>query len=472
MASDLEKFEQEWRVCRYDILAFCRLINFHPWSQQRDFLLAVQHITLNPDIPLKRVIAKSGQGLGKTAALVVAGAWRHFRSKGTLTLVVAPTERQAKEVFFAELRRIMSRAPQFLQNLCQIDSTQMIFCGQKGWKMLGVMAADPEKAAGWHHKTMTVLMEEISGMKDNIVDAFMGTCSQKYNALIAIGNPTKIQGHLYDAFNLDEELADELWPFRYTLSKLVLSQERPELADPAVIEGLRKQYGEDSDFWRVRVLGEFPHTSGDSVLNRALLDRAAKTPAWEAIRKAADPTIKRISLDFGGHGPNGDENAIYCRSGNAVIDWHVCQDPPYVALEKAWDMQKQLDWKNSEVMYVPDSVGVGQGMLHHLEKEGKQYLPYGSHHSGDPVHFNLESVAWFQAQKKFYEEIVSIPFDRKLIAQLASRTFQHATDSRLKVESKKDYKTRTKQDSPDRGDAFIQLFACDGISQMQNQTIC
>ncbi len=469
----LEEWEKLWSRCRDDILEFCRLMGFEPWSQQRDFLLAAQNLTLGKGDKgkLKRLIAKSGQGLGKTKALVILGLWRHLRSFGTLTVVVAPTERQMKEVFFAELKRTIMQGPPVLKELVSWTATTLVVAGYDQWRMVGVAASNPENAAGWHHETMTILLEEISGMDDNIVDAFLGTASQEDNLIVAIGNPTKLEGHLYDAFNAEKEIADEVWPHRFTLSKLQLSKERPKIAHPNNIEGIRLQFGEESDFWRVRVLGEFPASSGESIMNRLDLDRAASTPQWQAIREAVNPRIRRISIDFGGHGPNGDENAIFARQGNAVVRTYFGQEPTFVALEKAFEIQEELRWRDQTVLYIVDSVGVGQGMLHHLDVAKKRYMPYGSHHSGDMEHANLDSKSWFKAKELLATEICSIPDDKKLISQLASRIFGLAPDNRILVESKKSYKKRTKRKSPDRGDGFVQLFANDDFDLGGQQVI-
>ena len=464
--TDSGRFREAWAVCSESILSFCKLMNFEPWSQQKEILLAVQELTLAPNAKydVRRLIAKSGQGLGKTALLTIVGLWRHLRSPGTLTLVIAPTERQAKTVFFAEMRRTLDRGPEFIRDILELTATTLTVKGNPTWKMMGVCASSPETAAGFHHGTMTILIEEISGIEDIILDAFFGTASQDENLIVGIGNPTQTEGYLYTAFMMPKYKADVIWPFRFTLSKLVLAKERPELAAPGPIEAARAEHGEDSNFWRVRILGEFPNTGGEAIIGRKWLEDAALVPAWMAIQEAPDPTIRTIGVDFSGAGPHGDENAAYFRAGNAIVHKHTSNCEPYEMIEYIFAKQKELDWSDDATMYVPDAVGVGQGMLHFFDKAKKMYLPYGSHYvSSDPEYANLETKAWFRAKEVLTKQVPSVPYDEDLFDQLTARHSMFDTKNRTLVEPKKAYMKRTKRPSPNNADAFVQCFAADDL---------
>ena len=157
---------------------------------------------------------------------------------------------------------------------------------------------------------------EVSGMDDAVLEAFIGTCSGPQDVIAAIGNPTKTEGMLFRAFEGGPKM-EKAWPFRLTLNKLTLSQERPDLASPKTIDTLREEHGEESDFYRVRVLGEFPSQSGQTILSFADIQRAVETPVWQGIKGSTDPHLRRIGFDFAREG--GDSYAVALRLGNAIV---------------------------------------------------------------------------------------------------------------------------------------------------------
>ncbi len=87
-------------------------------------------------------------------------------------------------------------------------------------------------------------------------------------------------------------------------------------------------------------------------------------------------------------------------------------------------------------------------------------VPYGSNlASPRPEYHNVETMAWFQLRDLMAREPVSLPDDPEVFEQLANRMFTYVPATmKYKVESKKEYKDRTKQGSPDKADAIVQLF--------------
>src|SRR5208337_572423 len=79
-----------------------------------------------------------------------------------------------------------------------------------GWHALGYSTTSVERASGQHAKDLLVIVEEASGVKDEIWDALE---SLKYTKLVAIGNPIRAEGRFVDLIRqADADRADNVPP--------------------------------------------------------------------------------------------------------------------------------------------------------------------------------------------------------------------------------------------------------------------
>lgn len=406
-----------------------------------------------------------------TFAMVIAALWRHIRTPETLTIITAPTERQCQVVFFAEMRRILRSAPQWFRGMFTLTASTLRMKGKdnEAWEMRAITASTPEAMQGLHAKDMTVLIEELSGIDDKIVEALKGTVSRPGDMMICISNPTKPEGELYRAYHG----AKKEWPRRMVFDKEKLARETKSNGDPfglvstRTIESLEREYGRDSDFFRVRVLGQFPSQGGTAILPvrqvEAAMGHDGRGPGITNSVKMGGKNIKRIGIDFAGEG--GDVCAVAVRLGNAIVELWSGDVAPHEALEVGYAMQQKYMWSDDDVVYVVDAVGIGQGMLPLLREEGKRLMAFGNNYSSPTLeHADLQTHAFFKLQELLGYGTIYIPDDRELLEQLTTRTYKWEPGGRqrLKVESKKDYKKRGFQ-SPDKGDAVVQCFACDDM---------
>jgi hypothetical protein len=100
------------------------------------------------------------------------------------------------------------------------------------------------------------IVDEASGVSEDIFDVLEGATGTKETKSLTCGNPTRLEGSFFDAFNKQKEFYKG-----FTFSSL-----QSPFAKDRVIERIRKKFGEDSNMWRVRVLGEFPLRDGDSFI--------------------------------------------------------------------------------------------------------------------------------------------------------------------------------------------------------------
>lgn len=103
-----------------------------------------------------------------------------------------------------------------------------------------------------------------------------------------VGNPTRTSGYFYDAFHKNKEL----W------ATFTLNAELSEnVSEETIKKRAKKQYGIDSDAYRVRVLGEFPKgPSSDALFSVELLDEAVER---DGVEDKQGSEARMVLLDLG-----------------------------------------------------------------------------------------------------------------------------------------------------------------------------
>lgn len=421
-----------------DIFMFCRVLGFEPSWQQAQLLGCAQRGDL-------RIAVRSGQGPGKTTASCIVGLWRSLQAVDAMTILTAPTMRQCNEVWLAESRRLLQQADPWLQRFVNITRTKIVIADRPDWGVKTVTATKEENAQGYHQANMTIIFEEASGIPRKIVETFKGTASNPNCMLLMIGNPNTRDCAFFDCFNRDK--------FMWTCLRWNAEESPRHIVDPMRNWLLAKEFGRDSDVYRIRVLGEFPHADPNCVMSDedvyACMDRKLLLPA------AGMSRIHQFGLDFARFG--GDENVCYRRSGNAVVQWvSMSRTDPWSIVKTAFGWQQSAGWRDDDCWYVPDAGGIGQGIMHRFYEEKKQVLEF--HNAGSPVdptrYDNKVTEAYFNLARKVKAMECCLPDDQTLLRQLSARRYYVNKKGLLIIESKDDYMDRG-FDSPDRAEACV-----------------
>lgn len=253
---------------------------------------------------------------------------------------------------------------------------------------------------------------------------------------------------------------------RHRWATLTLNAEESPIVSRENIEHMREVYGEDSDVYRIRVLGEFPHMDPNCVISSEDCERATdKRRFLECMkmhRSNGGGLAKQFGIDLARFG--SDESVIYRRLGNAVMpDWRTFSkvEPGHV-IEHAFKMQSEAMWSDKECWYVPDAGGMGQGVMSKLYDARKQVFEFHTQGaSSKPDYANRMTEAWFHVADLFKKGHIYIPKDNRLIQQLSTRQYHITKKGKLIVESKEEYKKRSTDEegaSPDRADALVMAF--------------
>ncbi len=437
-ASELETY---YRSLRNDIYKFCQAMRFTPTWQQRQLLDAVQ-------AGHRRIAVKSGQGPGKTAVCALVGLWRALRYLDSRVVVTAPTMRQCRDVWLAEARFWLDRADPLLQRLIEVSKSQVRIGRRPDWGVKLMTASKDTNAQGIHNDHLTFIVEEASGVERPFITQIEGTLSQASgdSLLLQIGNPNTRDCAFFDCFNTQRHhWATFTWN----------AEEAPTVSKEHCLE-LEEKYGKDSDIYRVRVLGEFPHSDPNCVMSSEDLEKCVKTDYFELAKIERDNRrIKQFGVDFARFG--GDESVIYRRAGNAILEQQIyCRKDPHDVLDAAFRMQHAAQWSNSDTLWIADAGGMGQGMMSRFYKANKQIFEFhngGTAYDGRQFE-NRITEAFFDLANKVKDRECHLPNDNVLLQQLSTRQFFTTKKGKLVLESKDDYMKRGFE-SPDRADACV-----------------
>jgi len=434
--------EANLRAVRKNIFALCRALNFDPTWQQRELLELVQRGD-------KKIAVKSGQGPGKTTCSGVIGLYQLLRRTNAMGIVTAPTMRQCREVWLAEVKRTLQRADPWLRRLIKTTASEVRVAGHKLWSIKLVTATSPEQSQGFHAEDLFVICEEASGVPRELITQYKGTLSNPGAFFLMIGNPNTRDCVFYDCFNSQRDK----WA---CLTFNAEETPKSRWFDPKRNLELEEEFGRNSDVYRVRVLGEFPHVDPNCVMSSEDLDPCAK-PGRRLIC-VRQSSVKQFGIDFARFG--GDENVIVRRAGNAALDLSFwAHMDPGTCVDQAFRMQEEAGWRNNKCRFVVDASGMGQGVLHRFYNAEKKVFEF---HNGSTAmkprrYANKITEAWFEFAQRCRRGEAYFPNDNILIQQLTARQYSTDRKGRLILESKDQFMKRGHK-SPDRADAIVYAF--------------
>ena len=393
-----------------------------------------------------RVAIRSGHGIGKTAFLSWLILWWVLTRSPSRIACTANTSSQLSDILWAEVAKWHRCMPDGLKELIEVTSAKVELTGQDSFAVARTARREtPEALQGFHSPNMLFLVDEASGVDNIIFEVGEGAMSTEGAKTVMTGNPTRTSGYFYEAFN---KMKDSFFTMK------VSSQDSTQVG-PKFIEDMKAKYGEDSNIYRVRVLGEWPEADDDVVIPLHLLQSAA-----ERDQVAADTTPVVWGLDVARFGT--DKSALCKRKGNVVTE-------PI----KSWRNKDLMEmcgiilneyetttWSDRPVEILIDSIGLGAGVVDRLTELD---LPVRGINVAESASMGerygrLRDELWFLGKEWFEARDCTIPDQEELIDDLSKPRFSFLSNGKLKVEGKDEMKRRG-LNSPDLADAFCLTFA-------------
>ena len=270
---------------------------------------------------------------------------------------------------------------------------------------------------------------------------------------ILAGNPVRTTGLFFDTHNKAEVMA--LWT-RIHISCL----NHPRISDDFIAD-MKARYGEDSNDYRVRVLGEFPLSDADTVIPYELM-------ALALTRDVQPLLVKPVwGVDCAGQG--SDKSALCKRQGNTLLEpvreWKGLDTMELVGRVKMEYDATPSHKRPNEIAV--DAIGLGAGVADRLSELG---LPArGINVSESPAladrYRNLRAEIAFAARDWFERRDCNLAGDAELGAELVDIRYKPTSSGKIQIESKDDMRRRGRH-SPNRADAFFLTFAVDATAAL------
>ncbi len=411
------------------------VLGHEPWGKQLEISRSIRDH--------RNTAIRSNNGSGKTYHMA-REALRFLYAYGPEAVVIntAPTWTQVENQFWRNLRDAYNKARyplggHLLKTKLDIDET---------WFALGIANDEHnmEGFQGWHAKSMLVIFDEASGISPKIYEAALGAMAGGHTVrFVLIGNPTQNSGPFYDAFKDPTFNKIHISAFD-TPNVQAKAQIVPGLVTWDFVEEVRKKFGEDSDVYRVRVLGEFPQRASDTLISIDSIERA-----FGADRELQSQDDDTAGLDVARFGD--DDSALVRRTGNtAKVEWVVNGNN---TMELAGKCAMYLRANKTVRLYI-DVIGVGAGVFDRLrEQPDITDRVFGVNVAGKPRdddYLNIRIESWANVRDWLRDAILE---KHEGFYELAQPKYKIASSGKLQLESKEDMKKRGVK-SPNVGDAL------------------
>lgn len=387
--------------------------------------------------------------MSKTLSAVIVALWWCANYDDGRVIVTAPTNNQIRNIFWRELRGTVHRARIALPRPAQLPALGMQW--PDGREIIGFSTKESERMAGLSGAHMLFIVDEASGVDEDIFEAIEGNRAGGAHILL-MGNPTQPSGTFFDAFHGKTDFYHTL---HISSVEAAATPSRPDgLATPEWCEEKLAEWGPEDPRYHVRVLGNFADSAEASVIPLAILDVAQRrhedmaTPSAQ-LEVGCDPA------KFG-----DDKTALVARRSFKIIDIVVASKLDENAVARLINdfVERHLAPGEQHALVKVDSTGLGQGVLvaiGHLPS--KRFTAHGidaaSQANDLDKYFNKRAELWFGLADWLKQggAVPSLPTD--LEAELLSARYSYDARGRIKVERKEEIKKRLGR-SPDLADAL------------------
>lgn len=390
---------------------------------------------------------RSCNGAGKTFFIPRLALRFLIAFPDSIVINTAPTWRQIENQYWRNFRSAYEHSKYNFGG--KIYKTQYNI--DENWFALGV-AANANNVAnfqGWHSKNVMVIFDEASGIPPIIWEASMGAMSGGANVrFVAIGNPNSNTGPFADTFT------DPMWAkIHISAFDIPNVKEKKQIIQGLStwewVEEMRKKYGEDSDIYRVRVLGEPPIAEADTLIPIGWVESAFTSEREMSGRGEI------LGVDVARFGD--DDSALVYRKGNyaKVIDVIHGND----TMQIAGKVRIQLV-KNKNLKAHIDIVGIGVGVFDRLrEMPDIADRVFGVNNASAPEnkdeYINVRVESW-DIMKDWVRDAILEKHEG--FYELAKPKYKITSTGKMQLESKEEMKKRGIP-SPNVGDGLALTFA-------------
>jgi len=405
------------------------------WSKQIEIAESVRDNS--------RSSVRSASAVGKTLVSACITLWFLSSFYPSTVLTTGRSFRQVKEQLWREIRAKHAQAKIPIGG----DITQTSLTLAEDWFSLGFSTDEPDRITGFHNKHVLVIVDEASGVPDEVYGAIENPLAAGFARLLLLGNPTQSVGKFRDSFA--NPLYKNFHISAFDTPSFTDEGDFPFLISRQYVEQKKQEWGEDNPLYEVYIKGDFPSGETDRLIPFGLAELAINREI-----KPDKEDLVAIGVDTARFGE--DENALYVRKGAKVIDsafWKKC------------DTEATIGHIFHEIKKYEDPVvnideGYNPGVVDGLKalKCKVNGISFQGKPGNSKLYANIRAEMYWQLADRFKAEDIQIPNDKLLLKQLTDIKKRPLNRyDQIIIESKDDMKQRGLK-SPDRADALALCF--------------
>lgn len=364
--------------------------------QQLVILLAVEAaITRKAS---NRISIRAGHGIGKSTTISWLLLWFLFCFKDAQIPCTAPTSDQLHDILWKEVSIWLSRMPKEISQLYDwsADYIRMVESPQTWFARARTARKEsPEALAGIHADHVLYLVDEGSGVPDEIFNTGEGALTGGFFLFVMISNPTRLLGYFHDSHTSDK---DNWQAFGFN------SEDSP-IVNEKYVQRIIDKHGINSDEYRVRVQGEFPKE--DSMDNGGFLPLLLE----QDIRTILDGQFvgpKRMGIDPAGEGSDITSWVIRDNYKAKIVAREKISNPKSIA-QKTRTLMEHYELEGEDITV--DNFGEGANVAQELalanirvnalnvgeriDKDEEE----SAKANGDKIFLNVRAKAYFDLRK-------------------------------------------------------------------------
>jgi hypothetical protein len=446
--------------CSDDPLAFVNSAfpDIKPEKWQREVLETIgsqlrENARLNRWKAVQIAVA-SGNTVGKTALLTWLILWALMTFEDALGVVTAGTEPQIRTRLWGELAKWFYKLPDALRAQFELTATALFNKqNQHTWRCDGRPWSErnQESWSGLHNfgKRVLVVMDECSMIPDPIWRATDGMLSDAETEIIwcVFGNPLRLDGRFPMCFPGGR--FSGLW------HSIQVDSREVSITNKETINEKLAYYGENSNYARSHILGQFPTASTEQLIPASWVEQAS---VRETFTHPADAVV--IGVDVAS-GHSEDSSCIVVRRGLDARSYPIQRFATLNPLELAFKVAATANEVGADAVFI-DATGLGEGTVAQCRALG---LTVHAVYFGGKAD-NSSAIAGRAANKRaecwllmrdWLRGAGAIPVDRELMAELCGPEYSEAAAGIL-IERKADMRSRGLK-SPDSADALSLTFS-------------
>jgi len=418
----------------------------HITWQQDDILQAVENAINNK--AFRRIAVKSGHGIGKSTTLAWLILWFLFCYLDAQIPCTAPTENQMYDVLWKELAKWLKMMPEQIQGLYEWSNTYIrIRERPETWFARAKTARKeaPEALAGVHGDFVMFVIDEASGVPEEIFNTAEGALTNKDILVLMISNPTRLIGYFYEAFHKD----GKNW------QQLGFSSNESPVVDKEFVQRIAEKHGENSDEYKIRVMGDFPSEEGideKGFVNLFTSDEIKFTQDQKFVKT-------RMGIDPSGEGQDETAWAVRDDFKGGIVGTERTSNPKSIAEKTLTLMEKYVTNQNDVTI---DNFGVGANVAQEIALTPFGYRVNGlnvGEQAKEALYLNIRAEAYYAIKAWFRKggSLVDNEDNHKLKDELLTVKFKRNLQGKIQIMSKLEM-SKLGIPSPNKADAFMLTF--------------